>query len=156
LSPAGLTGFYLEFDEKCEVRRARSYRRGKTCTRSFSIRLCGCDDRWTRPMSITWLSSDLGASKCYRDGDKARPPSDTPVISSDPGPSSTSRLFIYLLRGQRSPKNVAIHLFFLRNRARQPPLNKKIAIFESPRRSRRRDETRVQSALSNSESGKFC
>lgn len=45
-------------------------------------------------MSITWLSSDLGASKCYRNGDKPRPPSDMPVISSDPGPSSTSRVFI--------------------------------------------------------------
>jgi len=58
------------------------------------MKLRDCDDRWTRPMSITWLSSDLGASKCYHDGDKPRPPSDTPVISSDPGPSSTSRVFI--------------------------------------------------------------
>ncbi|XP_076291224.1 uncharacterized protein LOC143214284 isoform X2 [Lasioglossum baleicum] len=50
----------------CRVRHDNRCQRnvGKR-TWSFSIRLAVSDDRWTRPMSITWLSSDLGASKCY-------------------------------------------------------------------------------------------
>lgn len=84
--------------------------REKTWIWPLSIRLRDCDDRWTRPMSITWLSSDLGASKCYRDGDKPRPPSDMPVISSDPGPSSTSRMFICSC-DQHSPENALFIIY---------------------------------------------
>lgn len=51
-------------------------------------------------MSIAWLSSDLGASKCYRD-DKPRR-SDTTVISSDPGPLPHLRV---LSRYDRSPED---------------------------------------------------